>query len=54
LLIEEIADFDIENEAPDQSEESGSEESGDDLAGTEHYVEVGYVDAKQYVPGLCP
>ncbi|EGS19768.1 uncharacterized protein CTHT_0042520 [Thermochaetoides thermophila DSM 1495] len=43
-------DFDIENEAPDQSEESGSEESGDDLAGTEHYVEVGKSKLRQKEP----
>lgn len=34
-------DFDPENEAPDSDEGSDSEESGDDLAGTEHYVAVG-------------
>lgn len=35
-------DFDIENEAPDEDEQSGSEESADENAGTEHYVAVGY------------
>ena len=37
-----MADFDPEEDAPVQSsDESGSEESEDDLAGTEHYVKVG-------------
>jgi hypothetical protein len=36
------SDFDIENEVPDNDEESGSEESADENAGTEHYVTVGY------------
>ncbi|KAK4100533.1 TRAUB-domain-containing protein [Parathielavia hyrcaniae] len=33
-------DFDIENEVPDGDGESGSEESPDEHAGTEHYVAV--------------
>jgi hypothetical protein len=37
-----ILDFDIENEAPDEDEQSGSEESADEDVGTEHYVAVGY------------
>lgn len=36
-----ITDFDIENEAPDDDDESGSDESVDERAGTEHYVDVG-------------
>ncbi|KAK4158345.1 hypothetical protein C8A00DRAFT_28625 [Chaetomidium leptoderma] len=45
---EKIAkDFDIENEAPDNDEETGSEESGDELAGTEHYVDVGKSKLRQ-------
>jgi len=38
-----IADFDPENEEPDEDDGSGSDESGGELAGTEHYVAVGYV-----------
>lgn len=34
-------DYDPENEVPDNDEESGSEESADEFAGTEHYVAVG-------------
>lgn len=38
------ADFDPEEDGKYQSEEdSGSEESDDGLAGTEHYAAVGYV-----------
>ncbi|KAK4242797.1 hypothetical protein C8A03DRAFT_11035 [Achaetomium macrosporum] len=40
-------DVDPENEVPDSAEESGSEESGDDLAGTEHYVAVGKSKLRQ-------
>ncbi|KAL2162202.1 hypothetical protein VTH06DRAFT_7115 [Thermothelomyces fergusii] len=48
---EKIAkDFDIENEAPDHSDESGSEESADENAGTEHYVEVGKSKLRQKEP----
>ncbi|KXX75334.1 Protein bfr2 [Madurella mycetomatis] len=42
-----VKDFDIENEVPDTDGESGSEESGDDLAGTEHYVAVGKSKLRQ-------
>ncbi|KAK4676988.1 rRNA-processing protein bfr2 [Podospora pseudoanserina] len=34
-------DFDIENEPQSEDERSGSDESEDELAGTEHYVAVG-------------
>ncbi|EAQ84929.1 hypothetical protein CHGG_08943 [Chaetomium globosum CBS 148.51] len=45
---EKIAkDFDIENEAPDEDEQSGSEESADENAGTEHYVAVGKSKLRQ-------
>ncbi|KAK3292541.1 apoptosis antagonizing transcription factor-domain-containing protein [Chaetomium fimeti] len=40
-------DFDIENEAPDDDEQSGSEESADEHAGTEHYVAVGKSKLRQ-------
>ena len=46
-----IADFDIENEAPDSDAESGSEESADENAGTEHYVAVGYATTLSAVHG---
>ena len=36
-----FADYDPENEVPDNDEESGSDESADEHAGTEHYVAVG-------------
>ncbi|KAK3349918.1 apoptosis-antagonizing transcription factor [Lasiosphaeria hispida] len=36
-----IKDFDIENEAPDENENSDSDDSADERAGTEHYVAVG-------------
>ncbi|KAK0641197.1 apoptosis-antagonizing transcription factor [Cercophora newfieldiana] len=42
-----VKEFDPENEAPDEDEESGSDESGDDLAGTEHYVSVGKSKLRQ-------
>ncbi|GAB1315970.1 rRNA-processing protein bfr2 [Madurella fahalii] len=42
-----VQDFDIENEVPDSDGESGSEESGDDLTGTEHYVAVGKSKLRQ-------
>ncbi|KAK4044271.1 apoptosis antagonizing transcription factor-domain-containing protein [Parachaetomium inaequale] len=45
---EKIAkDFDIENEAPDSDAESGSDESADENAGTEHYVAVGKSKLRQ-------
>ncbi|KAH6617022.1 apoptosis antagonizing transcription factor-domain-containing protein [Chaetomium tenue] len=42
-----VKDFDIENEAPDEDEQSGSEESADENAGTEHYVAVGKSKLRQ-------
>ncbi|KAK4217255.1 hypothetical protein QBC37DRAFT_470859 [Rhypophila decipiens] len=36
-----VKDFDPENEVPDEPENSDSEESADERAGTEHYVSVG-------------
>jgi hypothetical protein len=40
----QIADFDPEDDNPIASdEEDDSENSGDDQAATEHYVDVGYV-----------
>ncbi|KAK4126903.1 TRAUB-domain-containing protein [Parathielavia appendiculata] len=45
---EKIAkDFDIENEVPDSDGESGSEESADEHAGTEHYIAVGKSKLRQ-------
>ncbi|KAJ4293931.1 rRNA-processing protein bfr2 [Collariella sp. IMI 366227] len=45
---EKIAkDFDPENEAPESDGESGSEESADERAGTEHYVDVGKSKLRQ-------
>ncbi|KAL1841874.1 hypothetical protein VTJ49DRAFT_6473 [Mycothermus thermophilus] len=45
---EKIAkDYDIEDEVPDQEEDSGSEESTDERAGTEHYVAVGKSKLRQ-------
>jgi hypothetical protein len=40
-------DFDPEEDSPGQgsNEDNASGESEDDLAGTEHYVDVGYVKA---------
>ncbi|KAM7207322.1 Apoptosis antagonizing transcription factor domain containing protein [Naviculisporaceae sp. PSN 640] len=42
-----VKDFDPENEVPDQSENSGSEDSADEQAGTEHYVAVGKSKLRQ-------
>ncbi|KAL2019878.1 hypothetical protein VTK56DRAFT_9053 [Thermocarpiscus australiensis] len=42
-----VKDFDPENEVPPDDGESGSEVSGDDLAGTEHYVAVGKSKLRQ-------
>jgi len=39
-----MADFDPEEDVPEQdSDDSGSEDSDDGLGGTEHYAQVGYV-----------
>jgi protein AATF/BFR2 len=46
-----LTDFDIENEAPDSDAESGSDESADENAGTEHYVAVGYATMPMTVHG---
>lgn len=45
-----VKDFDPENEAPDDDGESGSEDSADELAGTEHYVAVGKSKLRQKEP----
>lgn len=42
LMLSKIADFDPEADGAAAEEESGSEED-EDVAGTEHYVSVGYV-----------
>ncbi|AEO64307.1 uncharacterized protein THITE_2110323 [Thermothielavioides terrestris NRRL 8126] len=44
-----VKDYDPENEVPDNDDGSGSgsEDSGDDLAGTEHYVAVGKSKLRQ-------
>ena len=47
------ADFDPENEAPDENENSDSEESTDENAGTEHYVAVGYANLSPCPPKQC-
>ena len=43
-------DFDPENEVPDDSENSDSDESVNERAGTEHYVSVGYVHILGQLP----
>ncbi|KAK3316380.1 apoptosis antagonizing transcription factor-domain-containing protein [Apodospora peruviana] len=42
-----VKDFDPENEAHDESEDSGGDESVDQNAGTEHYVSVGKSKLRQ-------
>ena len=47
------ADFDPENEVPDENENSDSEESADENAGTEHYLAVGYATLIPWPPKQC-
>ncbi|KAK4462724.1 protein bfr2 [Cladorrhinum samala] len=50
-----VKDFDPENEVPDDDDESGSDESVDERAGTEHYVAVGKSKLRQkQIPTLGP
>lgn len=49
-----MADFDPEDDKPAQESDSESgDESDDGLAGTEHYVQVGYVIVRFPVATEC-
>lgn len=51
LAYQLYSDFDPEEDSPGQesNEDNASGESEDDLAGTEHYVAVGYVTAASVI-----